>query len=228
MIRLFLFFWGFCLLFSSCGECESCEGAAGEIYLTVLDMDNKPISGVIVGPHVYANGITSRSFLTQTLKTDEKGQVHTTYVFPVDSYTDWTLAVKDINDLKAVNYIKSPYNYTPKNKKITTIDTIRMDVLKPLTVRIKSNKPNIQNFYLNVSMTDYPIQTKINRNFYSQSPKISSGIPLDTTIQIPAAYAKAELNITAGLQFANQTLNVYQTKSLGNYARRDTVFLFEF
>lgn len=227
MVRVFLFFLTCSFLFSSCYcECCACEGAAGEVDLTVLDMDNKPISGVTVGPYVYPFGNNTYNFFKQTYQTDAKGQVHINYVFPTDSYANWTLAVADGTDLKAVNYVKSPYNYTPEHKKVTLIDTIRMDVLKPIMVRFKSNKTGFKSIGLHIFWEDYAVETKIKRNFYWQSLKIAS-MPLDTIVQVPA-YAKAELNIAGSLEFANSALDLHRIKKLANYARRDTVFTFEF
>ncbi len=227
-MRIILFVLVCSLLFSSCFcECCGCEGAAGEIDLTVLDMDNKPISGVTLGPYTYQNGVTARSFLNQTYLTDAKGQIHVNYVFPIDSYTDWTLAATDFNDFKAINYVKSPYSYTPEHKKITTIDTIRMDVVKPMTLRFKSNKTDVQGLFLRVYVDDYLTYIKVKRDFYYNITPHLLGTALDTTIQVNA-YSKAELYISAGLRFQNSTLNVYQSKKLDNYERRDSVILFQF
>jgi hypothetical protein len=229
MIRVFFFFLSCCVLFSSCycEECCACEGASGEIDLSVLDMDNKPITNVTVGPYIYPNGNNTYSFFKQTYQTDAKGQIHFNYVFPIDSYTDWTLAVGDFNDYKPVNFIKSPYSYTPSHKKITVIDTIRMDVLKPITLRFKSNRTDIKSLNINVFRSNYPVSTNISRDFYFKTINRSSGVLLDTTIQVNA-YSKAEFTISSRMNFSNAPLDVSKSKVINNYVRRDTVFVFEF
>lgn len=211
-----------CLLFESCYcECCACEGAAGEIYLTVLDMDNKPIKNVTVGPYL------PYSFIKGRFQTDEKGQVKMNYVFPIDASVSWSLAATDENDYKAVDYIESPYSYTPEHKKITSIDTIRMDVLKPITLRFKSNKTGIKSLYLRVYEGSYPNYKKIKRDFYLQTIPLSATMPLDTTIQV-SAYSKAEITILTGLEFGLSTPTQYQNRKLSDYEQRDAVFLFEF
>jgi hypothetical protein len=225
MKYLFLFFWGVSLLFSSCYcECCQCEGAIGDLDVRVLDMDNKPLKGILVSQKSYSSALNA--FIT-----DDKGSIITRLTWSPDSRTDWSWAATDSFGYKAVNYLESPYSYTPEHKQITIIDTIRMDVLTPITLRFKSNKADVKNLYINVSKDDSQPYLKVSkpqkRDFYAKTFQFTSLSPIDTTIQVNV-FSKAAFTISSSLFGTNPQGNIYRSKTINNYARRDTVFLFEF
>jgi hypothetical protein len=218
MVRALLIVLGCCLLFPSC-ECEYCEGASVDINITVLDMDNKPLSGKGVDQKDYTR-------FSQTAQTNEKGEAKMAFIWPSDTHRSWTLSVADATDYKTVNYVKIPYDYTPARKRISLIDTIRMDVLRPITVRFKTNRTDAKDLIMDVYSLN-ALADKQTRTFHFSSLIRSPTTPLDTTIQVNV-YAKAAFYIYGRMNFSNTPLDSSKDKLIPNYARRDTVFLFEF
>jgi hypothetical protein len=94
-------------------------------------------------------------------------------------------------------------------------------------VRFKTNRADAQGLLLRVDLGNSPAKTKISRNFYSNTTPFSVTSPFDTTIYV-RTFAKAEIFIEARLRLKNFQPDVYQGKQLDNFARRDTVFLFQF
>jgi hypothetical protein len=206
------------LLNSSCEcECCSCEGALFEANVVVVDMDGKPMVGkkIDISP---AYGI---------FRTDKNGFLKFSGKWGADSYFSWKISVGDSSDSTAINFLTSPISYTPENEKVTITDTIRIDVLKPITIRLKTSSNNVDRIFLSVTH-------KPNSNSYGQVVQVvkrdfltfnkSASPQLDTTIQVNV-YSKAAFYISSGMTFKNPVSFLNRNVYFENFEKRDTVLI---
>jgi hypothetical protein len=206
------------LLIESCQcECCSCEGALFEANVIVIDMDGKPIVGKKININA-ANGI---------FRTDKNGFLKFSSKWSADSYSAWKLSVEDSSDFRAINYLESPISYTPENEKVTITDTIRIDVLKPITIRLKTSSNNADRIFLSVThkpnSTSYgQVVQVVKRDFLTFNKSASP--QLDTTIQVNV-YSKAALYIQSGMTFKNPVSFLNRNVYFENFEKRDTVLI---
>ena len=198
-----------------------------DINGVLLDMDGKPLSGFNIDQK---RGGT----VFHTFKTDNKGQFNGHFSWNSDEALVWSLSISDTIGYKAVNYLESTNPYVPHAAKIAVVDTLRMDVLKPITLHIKTNRSDIRSLQVSVSGGNYSVYSlayshisKPQKRVFLNTYKLSSTPQLDTTIVIQA-YSKAGFDITSTLYFKNDPLVISKSMEVLNYAKRDTVFLFEF
>jgi hypothetical protein len=208
------------LLIESCTcECCSCEGALFEANVVVVDMDGKPMVGkkIDISP---AYGI---------FRTDKNGFLKFSSKWSADSYFSWKLSVADSSDFKAVNFLESLTSYTPENEKLTINDTIRIDALKRITIRLKTSKSNVDEMYLSVLRDSYlessgKVSKAVKRDFLTLTKsKLSQ---LDTTIQVEV-YSKAAFKIQSSVRFKNPFSGISRDTVFKDFEKRDSV-LFEF
>ena len=206
------------LLFASCEcECCSCEGALFEANVFVVDMDGKPIVGkkinILAGYGIF--------------RTDKNGFLKFSGKWSADSNSSWKLSVEDSSDFRAINYLESPISYTPENEKVTITDTIRIDVLKPITIRLKTSSNNVDRIFLSVSHKSESnsygnVVQVVKRDFLTLNK--SATPQLDTTIQVNV-YSKAAFYIESEMTFENPFSFLNQKVYFGNFEKRDTVLL---
>jgi hypothetical protein len=210
------------LLVTSCKldcECCGCEGALFEANVFVFDMDGKPM----VGKKIDISGGYG------IFRTDKNGFLKFTSKWSADSYIEWKLLIVDSSDYKSVNFLKSPVTYTPVNEKVTIADTIRMDTLKRLTIRLKTSKSNVDRLFLSVlresdSDSYGKVSQAVKRDFITLYKSASP--QLDTTIQIEV-YSKAAFKIRSEMVFKNPVSVVNRNLNILNFEKRDSI-LFEF
>ncbi len=227
LILIVLFF--LCLSVSSCFfldcECCGCEGGIFEAQVAVVDMDNKPIKDIAVGSKWQYSLTISR------VSTNEQGQAAFKINWGPDVSTSLTLAATDGAGYKAVNYLEGPYRYTPEHKVITFIDTIKMDVLRPISIRLSTKRTDVKNVALFVERNDYPYLTsqykKVERRSFITLNNATNTPQLDTTIQVNV-YSKASFNIYGRLSFKNAPVDSSYGIFVPDYANRDSVFLLAF
>jgi hypothetical protein len=206
------------LLIESCQcECCSCEGALFEANVIVIDMDGKPIVSKKIDINA-ANGI---------FRTDKNGFLKFSSKWGADNYIAWKLSVEDSSDFKAINFLESPISYTPENEKLTITDTIRMDVLKPITIRLKTSSNDIDRVFLSVThnpdFKSYGQVVKVARRDFLTFTK-SASPQLDTTIQVNI-YSKAAFYISSNMTFKNPVSFLNRNVYFGDFEKRDTVLI---
>jgi hypothetical protein len=177
----------------------------------------KPIVGKKININA-ANGI---------FRTDKNGFLKFSSKWSADSYSAWKLSVEDSSDFRAINYLESPISYTPENEKVTITDTIRIDVLKPITIRLKTSSNNADRIFLSVThkpnSTSYgQVVQVVKRDFLTFNKSASP--QLDTTIQVNV-YSKAALYIQSGMTFKNPVSFLNRNVYFENFEKRDTVLI---
>ena len=203
-------------------ECPNCLSSAVDITAVVVDMDNKPMQGIVV------NSKLPDALGSSNLFTDKQGQISLKFVWSRNSSSSWSLKVEDKLDLKTVNYLAGPY--LPTAEKITITDTIRIDTLKTIKIRLKTNRTDANGIGCTTSAgylsTSQIFRTPIARTFDFLN-RTRQASPIDTVIQM-RVYSKAAFRISRSMTFVNTGFTGWRDTLIKDYGQRDSVFVFEF
>ena len=219
MKNLLALLGSFCLLFIACdSECNGCESLLFEANVVVVDISGKPI----VGKKVF---VTGRA--TANLVTDKNGRIKFNDVWSTSNFgSSWKLFLEESDSLRSINYLE-PTNFNNENEKFTINDTIKVDSLKLITVRLRSSKTTLTNLYLSAFVDKSGVYNAIiqptKRDFIRFNNKIPKS-QLDTTIQFKA-YSKMGFTIQGGVGF-NAVDNSGKTIFVKDFEKRDS-FLIE-
>ena len=203
-------------------ECPDCLSSAVDLTAVVVDMDNKPMQGIVVNSQL-PEKVSGGNFVT-----DKQGQISLKFVWPPNSSSSWSLKVEDKLDLKTVNNLAG--SYAPTAEKITITDTIRIDTLKTIKIRLKTNRTDANGIGCTTSTnyfaTSQIFRKPIDRTFdYLNRTRQAS--PIDTVIQM-RAYSKAAFRIRSSMTFVNTGFTGLRDTLIKDYGQRDSVFVFEF
>jgi hypothetical protein len=249
MKHLLIFLFSLMVLFTTCiTGCKSNSSRKFQADCIVVDMDGKPIIDRKVELLVFANDsreldnakisfgyvriITKPPRQTQT--TDNLGVAH----FDVDEEIigDFTpvfgFVPQDDTEFKAINYlvIDNPATSSfdqPRNKRDFK-ETLRMDKIKPLTIRLKASRNDIVSCVINTEYQDIKSNSlthDLKRNIVSFT-KTQTAMGLDTTFTVPA-FVKQTFKIKTVMTSANGEFFIsYDIVDAG--VNRDSVLLIKF
>ena len=211
----------FCLAQIACRaryECLDCDAAPVEINVVIADMSGKPLTN---------KKVTAEGFrINQAAISDINGRVSLSFKWfsdPDAGQKAWRVSVAEANDsYKTLDFIEGP-SYTPLQK-YTINDTIKMDTLKTMSVRLKTNRSDVRSISVNADIrNDYSatVKKKVERTLGSFS--VFTNTPqLDTTVQIKV-FAKAAFQLSSSMYFGNNPLNTRRDTTIKAFANRDSV-----
>jgi hypothetical protein len=247
MKHLLIFLFSLTVLFTIfiTTGCKSNCSRKFQADCVVVDMDGKLIIDKKVDLFVLANSswdldnakigfdnvrITSRSPL-QTQTTDNSGVAH--FDVEEDVCVDFSkvfcFVPQDDTQFKAVNFlvIDGPItsSFDETRNKNNFKETLRMDKIKPLTIRFKASRNDIVSCVINTEYKNNSLIHDLKRNIVSFT-KNQTAMGLDTTVTV-SAFVKQTFKIKTVTTSANgEFLTSYEIVDAG--VNRDSVLLIKF
>ncbi|MDZ7877627.1 MAG: hypothetical protein U5L45_08150 [Saprospiraceae bacterium] len=138
----------FLIIFGAFASCVALDNASPvEAAVTLVDFKGQPLKNRVVFVEGYGT-------IRKEQLTDDKGQ--TQLNFNWDGYNEsgtsvWAIQAVEDTSFKMTNLLFSPNGGHGNSRKYTIADTIRMDTLRPLKIRVKTNRTDLEYLRLQVS-----------------------------------------------------------------------------
>ncbi len=251
----YLLFASSLLLMSACSFLDSDYGCCREVPIaatvTVTDLKGNALKNRDVSLSGY------RIYSKRVQKTDEKGQTQFDFYWYGNNSgcAIWAIQAVENTDFKMVNLMLAPNCGGPNEGKVTLRDSIRMDSLKTMTIRVKTPRSDLNSLSLIVARdvgitplneafngSDYPSYVEYNyNNGQYGNPKVRQEIRqtflehrkptntpmLDTTFQVKV-FANVAFKVTSGVNFTTEPKYLTRSVSVSATASRDSVLLIQF
>ncbi len=213
--------------YTSENQCGAPYDMPTYVEVLVTDFNGKPLPNKVV----QTAGSASKDIET----TDVNGFAKAHFLWLDGCFSDycefWSLSASDDYNMVATNVVLSPTSSTPKgNVSVTIKETIKMDSLINISLRLKSERTDIDHVELTVyaaghKTTDCYTDKATSQPMYHDFGKLYITTPtsrLDTVVSIKA-YKTFTFGITARLYTKASTFSYDKNLRISTFEARDTI-----